>query len=79
MFYDFFFKILKWNFGSPQDEYVEQLKAQMAPCVAKWLQEELFHHDFHHHIKAITAMIEVRAYTQYLRPASHVMEEEGVG
>uniref|UniRef100_A0A8K9XRP8 TOG domain-containing protein n=1 Tax=Oncorhynchus mykiss TaxID=8022 RepID=A0A8K9XRP8_ONCMY len=49
---------LKWNFGSPRDEYVEQLKVQMAPCVAKWLQEELFHHDFQHHIKAINSMIE---------------------
>uniref|UniRef100_A0A8C7CF35 Cytoskeleton associated protein 5 n=1 Tax=Oncorhynchus kisutch TaxID=8019 RepID=A0A8C7CF35_ONCKI len=51
-------KTLKWNFGSPRDEYVEQLKVQMAPCVAKWLQEELFHHDFQHHIKAINSMIE---------------------
>jgi cytoskeleton-associated protein 5 len=41
---------------------VEQLKVQMAPCVAKWLQEELFHHDFQHHIKAINSMIEVRPY-----------------
>uniref|UniRef100_A0A673Z6D4 Cytoskeleton associated protein 5 n=1 Tax=Salmo trutta TaxID=8032 RepID=A0A673Z6D4_SALTR len=51
-------KTLKWNFGSPRDEYVEQLKVQMAPCVAKWLQEELFHCDFQHHIKAINSMIE---------------------
>ncbi|XP_041753854.1 cytoskeleton-associated protein 5-like [Coregonus clupeaformis] len=51
-------KVLKWNFGSPRDEYVEQLKVQMAPCVAKWLQEELFSHDFQHHIKAINSMIE---------------------
>ncbi|KAM3877473.1 cytoskeleton-associated protein 5-like [Diretmus argenteus] len=51
-------KVLKWNFPSPRDEYIEQLKTQMAPCVAKWLQEELFHSDFQHHIKAINAMIE---------------------
>ncbi|KAM6980607.1 cytoskeleton-associated protein 5-like [Aplochiton taeniatus] len=51
-------KVLKWNFPAPRDEYVEQLKAQLAPCVAKWLQEELFHSDFQHHIKAIQAMIE---------------------
>ncbi|XP_056135321.1 cytoskeleton-associated protein 5-like [Lampris incognitus] len=51
-------KVLKWNFTSPRDEYVEQLQTQMAPCVAKWLQEELFHHDFQHHIKAINAMME---------------------
>ncbi|KAF7644640.1 hypothetical protein LDENG_00218580, partial [Lucifuga dentata] len=51
-------KALKWNFSSPRDEFTEQLKAQMAPCVAKWLHEELFHADFQHHIKAINAMIE---------------------
>ncbi|CAL8379153.1 unnamed protein product [Arctogadus glacialis] len=51
-------KVLKWNFPSPRDEYVEQLRGQMAPCVAKWLQDELFHADFHHHIKAINAMTE---------------------
>ncbi|XP_076003140.1 cytoskeleton-associated protein 5-like isoform X2 [Genypterus blacodes] len=51
-------KVLKWNFASPRDEYIEQLKTQMAPCVAKWLQEELFHADFQRHIKAIGAMIE---------------------
>ena len=53
--------MLKWNFPSPRDEYVEQLRGQMAPCVAKWLQDELFHADFHHHIKAISAMTEVSA------------------
>uniref|UniRef100_A0A667YBK7 Cytoskeleton associated protein 5 n=1 Tax=Myripristis murdjan TaxID=586833 RepID=A0A667YBK7_9TELE len=52
------FTVLKWNFSSPRIEYIEQLKTQMAPCVAKWLQEELFHPDFQHHIKAISAMIE---------------------
>jgi len=51
--------VLKWNFPSPREEYVEQLRAQMAPCVAKWLQDDLFHADFHHHVKAINAMIEV--------------------
>ncbi|XP_034051282.1 cytoskeleton-associated protein 5-like [Thalassophryne amazonica] len=51
-------KVLKWNFSSPRDEYVAQLKTQMAPCVAKWLLEELFHPDFQQHIKAICAMIE---------------------
>ncbi|XP_028649672.2 LOW QUALITY PROTEIN: cytoskeleton-associated protein 5 [Erpetoichthys calabaricus] len=51
-------KALKWNFTTPRDEYVEQLKTQMSGCVAKWLQDELFHLDFQHHIKALTAMIE---------------------
>ncbi|XP_009296177.1 cytoskeleton-associated protein 5 isoform X3 [Danio rerio] len=51
-------KILKWNFITPRDEYVEQLKTQMSTCLAKWLQDELFHFDFQHHVKAIGAMIE---------------------
>lgn len=39
---------------------MEQLKTQMATCLAKWLQDELFHFDFQHHVKAINAMIEVK-------------------
>lgn len=45
---------------TPRDEYVEQLKAQMSTCFAKWLQDELFHLDFQRHVKAIGLMIEVR-------------------
>ncbi|XP_078478550.1 cytoskeleton-associated protein 5 [Lampetra planeri] len=51
-------KILKWNFITPRDEYVEQLKTQMSTCFAKWLQDELFHSDFQRHVKAIGVMIE---------------------
>lgn len=51
-------KILKWNFMTPRDEYVEQLKTQMSTCMAKWLLDELFHFDFQRHVKAIGAMIE---------------------
>ncbi|XP_078405682.1 cytoskeleton-associated protein 5 [Cetorhinus maximus] len=51
-------KVLKWNFTTPRDEYAEQLKTQMSSCVAKWLQDEMFHPDFHHHIKALTALLE---------------------
>uniref|UniRef100_A0A665WEB0 Cytoskeleton associated protein 5 n=1 Tax=Echeneis naucrates TaxID=173247 RepID=A0A665WEB0_ECHNA len=51
-------KILKWNFITPRDEYVEQLKTQMSTCFAKWLQDELFHFDFQRHVKAIGVMIE---------------------
>ncbi|XP_061773352.1 cytoskeleton-associated protein 5 isoform X2 [Nerophis ophidion] len=51
-------KILKWNFLTPRDEYVEQLKTQMSTCFAKWLQDELFHVDFQRHVKAISIMIE---------------------
>uniref|UniRef100_A0A672HE37 Cytoskeleton associated protein 5 n=1 Tax=Salarias fasciatus TaxID=181472 RepID=A0A672HE37_SALFA len=51
-------KILKWNFITPRDEYVEQLKTQMSSCFAKWLQDELFHFDFQRHVKAIGVMME---------------------
>ncbi|KAI4823326.1 hypothetical protein KUCAC02_011919, partial [Chaenocephalus aceratus] len=51
-------KILKWNFNTPRDEYLEQLKAQMSTCFAKWLQDELFHFDFQRQVKAIGVMIE---------------------
>ncbi|KAM7396138.1 hypothetical protein PAMP_019206 [Pampus punctatissimus] len=51
-------KILKWNFNTPRDEYVEQLKTQMSTCFAKWLQDELFHFDFQRHVKAIGVMID---------------------
>ncbi|XP_057185057.1 cytoskeleton-associated protein 5 isoform X1 [Triplophysa rosa] len=51
-------KILKWNFMTPRDEYVEQLKTQLSTCLAKWLLDELFHFDFQRHVKAIGAMIE---------------------
>ncbi|CAL9697086.1 unnamed protein product [Knipowitschia caucasica] len=51
-------KILKWNFITPRDEYVEQLKTQMSTCFAKWLFDELFHFDFQRHVKAIGVMIE---------------------
>ncbi|XP_067850163.1 cytoskeleton-associated protein 5 isoform X2 [Heptranchias perlo] len=51
-------KVLKWNFTTPRDEYTEQLKTQMSSCVARWLQDEMFHPDFHHHIKALTVLLE---------------------
>ncbi|XP_053304724.1 cytoskeleton-associated protein 5 isoform X2 [Spea bombifrons] len=51
-------KVLKWNFPAPRDEYIEQLKTQMSTCIAKWLQDELFHADFQHHIKGINVMME---------------------
>uniref|UniRef100_A0A3B3YNC3 TOG domain-containing protein n=1 Tax=Poecilia mexicana TaxID=48701 RepID=A0A3B3YNC3_9TELE len=54
-------KILKWNFITPRDEYVEQLKTQMAACFAKWLLDEMFHFDFQRQVKAIGVMIESEA------------------
>lgn len=52
-------QVLKWNFLTPRDEFVDQLKSQMAACVVKWLMEDLFHADFQKHIKAISTMVEV--------------------
>ncbi|KAG8438277.1 hypothetical protein GDO86_008822 [Hymenochirus boettgeri] len=51
-------KVLKWNFTTPRDEYIEQLKTQMSTCVAKWLQDDLFHSDFQRHIKGLAVMTE---------------------
>nr|XP_032630954.1 cytoskeleton-associated protein 5 [Chelonoidis abingdonii] len=51
-------KVLKWNFTTPRDEYIEQLKTQMSSCVARWVQDEMFHTDFQHHNKALAAMVE---------------------
>lgn len=52
-------QVLKWNFITPREEFVDQLKTQMAACMAKWLMEDLFHTDFQKHIKAISTMMEV--------------------
>ncbi|XP_058162245.1 cytoskeleton-associated protein 5 [Dasypus novemcinctus] len=51
-------KVLKWNFTTPRDEYIEQLKTQMSSCMAKWLQDEMFHSDFQHHNKALAVMVD---------------------
>uniref|UniRef100_UPI004072FD9B Cytoskeleton-associated protein 5-A,Cytoskeleton-associated protein 5-A,Green fluorescent protein n=1 Tax=Xenopus laevis TaxID=8355 RepID=UPI004072FD9B len=51
-------KVLKWNFTTPRDEYIEQLKTQMSPCIARWLQDELFHADFQRQIKGLAVMTE---------------------
>ncbi|CAB1322741.1 unnamed protein product [Coregonus sp. 'balchen'] len=52
-----FVTVLKWNFQTPRDEYVDQLKTQMSTCFARWLQDELFHaSDFQRQVKAIGVM-----------------------
>lgn len=62
-------QVLKWNFLTPREEYVDQLKNQMATCVAKWQMEDLFHTDFQKHIKAISTMMEVSPrYTVISKP-----------
>ncbi|XP_034263432.2 LOW QUALITY PROTEIN: cytoskeleton-associated protein 5-like [Pantherophis guttatus] len=49
-------KVLRWNFSTPSSKYIEQLKAQMSGCLSNWLQEEMFHSNFQHHIKALAVM-----------------------
>ncbi|KAL8188286.1 UNVERIFIED_CONTAM: hypothetical protein K2H54_064627 [Gekko kuhli] len=49
-------KVLRWNFSTPSSKYVEQLKAQMCGCLSNGLQEELFHSNFQHHIRALAVM-----------------------
>ncbi|KAF4083545.1 hypothetical protein AMELA_G00143190 [Ameiurus melas] len=51
-------KVLKWNFVTPREEFVDQLKNQMAACANKCLMEDLFHSDFQKHVKAIRTMME---------------------
>ncbi|CAM5137658.1 unnamed protein product [Eretmochelys imbricata] len=50
-------KVLRWNFTTPSNRYAEQLKAQMCSCVSNWLQEEMFHSNFQHHIKALAILV----------------------
>uniref|UniRef100_UPI00358F8D0F LOW QUALITY PROTEIN: cytoskeleton-associated protein 5-like n=1 Tax=Myxine glutinosa TaxID=7769 RepID=UPI00358F8D0F len=51
-------KLIRWNFTNPRDEHTEQLHTQMGPCVARWLQDELFHSDVQHRIKALSVLTE---------------------
>jgi len=49
-------KVLKWNFTTPRDEIVEQLKDQMQPCFSPSMHTKLFHKDFKNHIEAIAIL-----------------------
>uniref|UniRef100_A0A8C8AED5 Cytoskeleton associated protein 5 n=1 Tax=Otus sunia TaxID=257818 RepID=A0A8C8AED5_9STRI len=69
-------KVLKWNFTTPRDEYIEQLKTQMSSCVAKWLQDEMFHADFQHHNKALAVMVEVRSFPTYVGEPKDVIRKD---
>eukprot|EP00051_Salpingoeca_urceolata_P019401 m.283246 g.283246 ORF g.283246 m.283246 type:complete len:2080 (+) comp19412_c0_seq6:220-6459(+) len=51
-------KVLKWNFATPRDEFVQQLQAQMKSCVSEWVHELMFSTDFRSHAKALDALIE---------------------
>ncbi|XP_076762978.1 msps cytoskeleton-associated protein 5 [Xylocopa sonorina] len=52
-------KVLKWNFTTPREEFVELLKDLMtAANVNKTLLTNMFHSDFRYHLKAIEALTE---------------------
>ena len=47
-------KVLKWNFTTPRQEFVDQLKEQVeAAGFNTSLQTMMFHSDFKQHLKAI--------------------------
>lgn len=53
-------KVLKWNFTTPREEFVELLKELMSAAgVNKSLIANMFHADFRYHLKAIESLTEV--------------------
>ncbi|XP_014206626.1 protein mini spindles isoform X2 [Copidosoma floridanum] len=52
-------KILKWNFTTPREEFVDLLKELMSTAsVNKTLMSNMFHSDFRYHLKAIESLTE---------------------
>lgn len=52
-------KVLKWNFTTPREEFVDLLKDQMSAAnVNKMLMANMFHSDFRFHIKAIESLMD---------------------
>ncbi|KAL6427051.1 hypothetical protein ACFW04_009317 [Cataglyphis niger] len=52
-------KVLKWNFTTPREEFVELLKDLMTTAnVNKTLRSNMFHSDFRYHLKAIETLTE---------------------
>ncbi|KAK0165415.1 hypothetical protein PV328_003929 [Microctonus aethiopoides] len=50
-------KVLKWNFTTPREEFVDLLKELMSTAgVNKTLISNMFHADFRYHLKAIEAL-----------------------
>ncbi|CAB4025899.1 cytoskeleton-associated 5 isoform X1, partial [Paramuricea clavata] len=49
-------KVLKWNFTTPLDEHIDQLKEQMSGCVSKAMLENMFNKDFKYHVIALAAL-----------------------
>lgn len=53
-------KVLKWNFTTPREEFVDLLKELMTTAnVNKTLMFNMFHSDFRYHLKAIESLTEV--------------------
>jgi cytoskeleton-associated protein 5 len=60
-------KVLKWNFTTPREEFVDLLKDLMtAANVNKTLRTNMFHSDFRYHLKAIEALTEVNMSKLYI-------------
>lgn len=60
-------KILKWNFTTPREEFVDLLKELMSTAnVNKTLMANMFHSDFRYHLKAIESLTEVLYFTDYI-------------
>lgn len=52
-------KVLKWNFTTPREEFIELLRDQMqAANVNKGLLANMFHADFRYHLKAIDMLLD---------------------
>ncbi|XP_034937769.1 protein mini spindles isoform X2 [Chelonus insularis] len=52
-------KVLKWNFTTPREEFVDLLKELMSSAgVNKTLIANMFHSDFRYHLKAIESLTE---------------------
>ncbi|XP_015596923.1 protein mini spindles isoform X2 [Cephus cinctus] len=52
-------KVLKWNFTTPREEFVDLLKELMSSAnVNKTLMANMFHSDFRYHLKAIESLTE---------------------
>lgn len=52
-------KVLKWNFTTPREEFIDLLRDQMqAANINKGLMANMFHADFRYHLKAIDMLLD---------------------
>ncbi|EDO43210.1 predicted protein [Nematostella vectensis] len=66
-------KVMKWNFSTPRDEFIEQLKEQMSKCFSKTIMSQLFHpNDFKQQLKAIATLQQV--YAEYKTEAMQSLD-----